>query len=70
MAAAGSFLNAYPAWTSPLTRATGGADASVFMGALFGGAIYFLLARRSVRDEAEASIVGDPPSVCLDPTAG
>ncbi len=55
MGAAASFLNAYPAWTSPLTNATNGADASVFMGALFGGVIYFLLARRSVPAEAEKS---------------
>jgi nucleobase:cation symporter-1, NCS1 family len=55
MGAAASFLNAYPAWTSPLTNATNGADASVFMGALFGGAIYFFLARRSVPKEAEES---------------
>ena len=53
--AAASILNAYPAWTSPLTNATNGADASVFMGALFGGAIYFLLARRSVPEEADRS---------------
>jgi NCS1 family nucleobase:cation symporter-1 len=55
MLAAASFLNAYPAWTSPLTNATHGADASVFMGALFGGAIYLLLARRSVPEEADRS---------------
>jgi nucleobase:cation symporter-1, NCS1 family len=55
MAAAASFLDAYPAWTSPLTNATNGADASVFMGALFGGAIYYFLARRSVPVEAERS---------------
>jgi NCS1 family nucleobase:cation symporter-1 len=69
MAAAASFLNAQPAWTSPLTKATGGADASVFTGAVFAGALYFLLARRSVPDEAEKSALGDPPEVGLD-TAG
>jgi NCS1 family nucleobase:cation symporter-1 len=52
MAAATSWLNAYPAWTSPLTNHTGGADFSVFMGALFGGVIYFVLARKGVRAEA------------------
>ena len=57
MLAAASFLNAYPAWTSPLTNAAGGADASVFMGALFGGGIYFVLARRSVPKEAERSVI-------------
>jgi nucleobase:cation symporter-1, NCS1 family len=52
MAAAASWLNAYPAWTSPLTDHTGGADFSVFMGALFGGGLYWLLARRRVPAEA------------------
>jgi NCS1 family nucleobase:cation symporter-1 len=55
MAAAASWLNAYPAWTSPLTNHTGGADFSVFMGALFGGVIYWALARNTVRKEAEAT---------------
>ncbi len=55
MCAAASWLNAYPAWTSPLSAHTGGADFSVFMGALVGGGIYWLLARRSVPLEAEAS---------------
>ena len=55
MAAAASWLDAYPAWTSPLTNHTGGADFSVFMGALFGGGIYWLLARRSVPREADAT---------------
>jgi NCS1 family nucleobase:cation symporter-1 len=52
MAASASFLDAYPAWTSPLTNASGGADFSVFMGALFGGTIYWILSRRSVPAEA------------------
>jgi NCS1 family nucleobase:cation symporter-1 len=55
MIAAAAWLNAYPAWTSPLSNATGGADFSVFMGALFGGGVYWLLARRPVRREAELS---------------
>lgn len=55
MLAAASWLNAYPAWTSPLSNHTGGADFSVFMGALFGGGLYFLLARRSVPAEGEAA---------------
>ena len=55
MAAAASWLNAYPAWTSPLTNHTGGADFSVFMGALFGGVIYWALARKSVPKEAAAT---------------
>jgi hypothetical protein len=53
MAATASWLNAYPAWTSPLTNHTGGADFSVFMGALFGGVIYWLLARRTIPAEVE-----------------
>ena len=51
MAAATSWLNAYPAWTSPLTNHTGGADFSVFMGALFGGVTYWLLNRRTIPQE-------------------
>jgi nucleobase:cation symporter-1, NCS1 family len=53
MAAAASFLDAYPFWTSPLTNASGGADFSVFMGATAGGVIYWLLGRRSVAAEAD-----------------
>lgn len=60
MLAAASFLNAYPAWTSPLTNATGGADASVFMGALFGGGVYLLLARRQVIAEGEIADLSEP----------
>ena len=55
MIAAASWLNAYPAWIAPLSTHTGGADFSVFMGALFGGGIYYLLGRRSVPAEADAS---------------
>jgi purine-cytosine permease-like protein len=53
MAATASWLNAYPAWTSPLTNHTGGSDFSVFMGALFGGVVYWLLARRTIPAEVE-----------------
>ena len=60
MLAAASWLNAYPAWTSPLTNATGGADFSVFMGALFGAGVYFLLARRTVAAEGDAA--PEPPA--------
>jgi purine-cytosine permease-like protein len=55
MVAAASWLNAYPAWIAPLSTHTGGADFSVFMGALFGSGIYFLLTRRSVPAEAGVS---------------
>ncbi|WP_249011393.1 cytosine permease [Conexibacter sp. DBS9H8] len=61
--AAASWLNAYPAWTSaPLSKATGGSDFSTFMGALFGGGLYWLLTRRSVPAEAERSRMDEPPS--------
>ena len=63
MVAAASWLNAYPAWTSPLTNATGGADFSVFMGALFGAGVYFVLARRSVAAEGERTPVEAPATV-------
>jgi NCS1 family nucleobase:cation symporter-1 len=59
MCAAASWLKAYPAWISPLSNHTGGADFSVFMGALFGGGIYYLWARASVRREADASTPDD-----------
>ena len=59
MAAAASFLSAYPFWNSPLTNASGGADFSVFMGAIVGGGTYWLLARRSVAAEAELTPPGE-----------
>lgn len=51
MLAAASWLDT-TVWKGPLSTATNGADFSVFMGALFGGGVYFLLARRQVRAEA------------------
>ncbi len=45
-------------WTypdAPLSSHTGGADFSVFMGALFGAGVYWALARRSVPAEARSS---------------
>jgi nucleobase:cation symporter-1, NCS1 family len=71
MLAAAAWLNAYPAWTSPLSNHTGGADFSVFMGALFGAGIYYLLARRVVPAEAEASRgeMAAPTRVAEDPAA-
>jgi NCS1 family nucleobase:cation symporter-1 len=60
MCAAASWLNAYPAWSGPPATHTGGADFSVFMGALFGGGIYYAPARRGVRTEAERVAPGDP----------
>jgi purine-cytosine permease-like protein len=51
MVAAAGWPNADPAWTSPLSTHTGGADLSVFMGALFGGVTYWLLNRGAVAVE-------------------
>jgi nucleobase:cation symporter-1, NCS1 family len=50
MLAAASWLDT-TVWQGPLSSATSGADFSVFMGALFGGSVYWLLARRSVPAE-------------------
>ncbi len=63
MLAAASWLDT-TVWKGPLSQATGGADLSVFMGALFGGAVYFLLARRSV--PAEAARAEEPEAVAAD----
>jgi NCS1 family nucleobase:cation symporter-1 len=70
MAAAASWLNAYPFWTSPLTNHTGGADFSVFMGGLFGGVIYFVLARKGVAEEAaNAPSLADEDAAITELTA-
>jgi purine-cytosine permease-like protein len=50
MFAAASWLDT-TVWKGPLSSATNGADFSVFMGALFGGVAYYLLARRTVPSE-------------------
>ena len=55
MVAAAVWLNAYSPYVSPLSSRVGGSDFSVFMGLFFGGVTYWLLARRSVRAEAEAT---------------
>ncbi len=57
MLAAASWLDT-TVWKGPLSTVTHGADFSVFMGALFGGAVYVLLARRSVPHEPVP--VGEP----------
>jgi purine-cytosine permease-like protein len=51
MLAAASWLDT-TVWKGPLSTASNGADFSVFMGALFGGGVYLLLARRRVPAEA------------------
>ncbi len=63
MLAAASWLDT-TVWQGPLAHATGGADLSVFMGALFGGGVYFLLARRSL--PGEAARVDEPEAVAAD----
>lgn len=45
-------------WQGPLSHATNGADFSIFMGSIFGGVVYFLLARRSVPSERVTEIGG------------
>ncbi len=55
MLAAASWLDT-TVWQGPLAKATDAADFSVFMGALFGAGVYYLLARRSVaRETVEAA---------------
>jgi purine-cytosine permease-like protein len=55
MVAAALWLDAYSPYVSPLSSRIGGSDFSVFMGLIFGGLTYWLLARRPVRAEAEAA---------------
>jgi NCS1 family nucleobase:cation symporter-1 len=55
MVAAALWLNAYSPYVSPLSSRVGESDFSVFMGLIVGGLVYFLLARKSVRAEAEAT---------------
>jgi purine-cytosine permease-like protein len=55
MVAAALWLNAYSPYVSPLSSRIGSSDFSVFMGLFFGGIVYWLLARRSVRAEGEAT---------------
>lgn len=54
MVAAALWLNAYSPYVSPLSSRVSGSDFSVFMGLIFGGVTYWLLARRSVKAEAGA----------------
>ena len=55
MVAAALWLNAYSPYVSPLSSRIGNSDFSVFMGLFFGGGTYYLLTRKSVRAEAEAT---------------
>jgi NCS1 family nucleobase:cation symporter-1 len=52
MIAAALWLNAYPPYVSALSSRIGDSDFSVFLGLIFGGATYWLLARKSVRAQA------------------
>jgi nucleobase:cation symporter-1, NCS1 family len=53
MVAAALWLNAYSPYVSPLSSRVDGSDFSVFMGLIFGGLTYYLLARRSVQREQD-----------------
>jgi NCS1 family nucleobase:cation symporter-1 len=57
MLAAASWLDT-TVWQGPLSKATSFADFSVFMGAIFGGGVYYLLAHRSVGREAAPTEAG------------
>jgi purine-cytosine permease-like protein len=58
MVAAAMWLNAYSPYVGPLASRIGGSlgsDFSVFGGLLVGGAVYWLLARRTIRAEGDAT---------------
>lgn len=58
MIAAALWLNASPPYVGPLASRVGGSlgsDFSVFLGLFVGGAVYWLLARRAVRAEGNAT---------------
>jgi len=57
MIAAALWLNAYSPYVSPLSSRIDGSDFSVFAGLIFGGVTYYLLARKKVQAEAEATAV-------------
>jgi nucleobase:cation symporter-1, NCS1 family len=55
MVASALWLNAYSPYVSWLSSHVGESDFSVFMGLVFGGGTYYLLARKSVTAEAAAT---------------
>ena len=59
MAAAAAWVNT-SVWRGPLSSVTGGADMSVWMGLGVAGAVYFVMGRTSVRQEAGASLAISP----------
>jgi NCS1 family nucleobase:cation symporter-1 len=61
MLAAASWLDT-TVWQGPLSKATNLADFSVFMGAIFGAGVYYLLARRSVPREAAETVEATAPA--------
>ena len=61
MLAAASWLDT-TVWQGPLSKATHLADFSVFMGAIFGAGVYYLLARRSVPREVAATVEATAPA--------
>jgi nucleobase:cation symporter-1, NCS1 family len=64
MVCAALWLNAYSPYVGPLAGRVGGtigSDFSVFIGLFVGALVYFLLARRSVRAEGEATPVPAVP---------
>jgi nucleobase:cation symporter-1, NCS1 family len=64
MVCAALWLNAYSPYVGPLASRVGGtigSDFSVFIGLFVGALVYFLLARRSVRAEGEATPVPAAP---------
>ena len=66
MIASALWLNAYSPYVSWLSTHVDGSDFSVFMGVFFGGATYFLLARRSVRaQEALPPTTTDAPELVI-----
>ncbi|HEY7146394.1 MAG TPA: cytosine permease [Streptosporangiaceae bacterium] len=62
MVAAALWLDAYSPYVSPLSSRIGGSDFSVFLGLFAGGAVYWLLARHTVRAEGEATPAATAPS--------
>lgn len=61
MLAAASWLDT-TVWQGPLSKVTNLADFSVFMGAIFGAGVYYLLARRSVPREAAETVEATAPA--------
>jgi NCS1 family nucleobase:cation symporter-1 len=65
MLAAASWLDT-TVWQGPLSDATHAADFSVFMGAIFGAGVYYLLARRSIPREAADPVEPSPATATVN----